>query len=77
MALMIDSRLHSTFLLRIWREPSQLAPPGEWRGSLRRLDEPQEKFFKSPEQLWQHLVHLQHAQDEAGRGKTQTPVQGG
>ncbi|MFZ5879135.1 MAG: hypothetical protein ACOY0R_07185 [Chloroflexota bacterium] len=72
---MFDSRRHSIFLVRIWREPSRLAPPGEWRGTLRRLNEPQEKFFKSAEDLWRHLVQLEEAQDDSG-GETQAPVKG-
>jgi len=45
-----------TYILRIWQEPSELSPPGEWRGLLRSLDGRQERLFKSAEELWNLLL---------------------
>ncbi|HXF68657.1 MAG TPA: hypothetical protein VNK89_02525 [Thermoflexus sp.] len=53
---MTKPRREATYILRIWREPSEVAPPGEWRGVLRSLDGRQERFFKSAEELWRLLT---------------------
>ncbi len=39
-------RRESTYILRIWQEPSEVSPPGEWRGLLRSLDGRQERLFQ-------------------------------
>lgn len=52
-------RHEATYILRIWQEPSELVPPGEWRGLLRSLDGRQEVLFKSSDELWEHLVQSQ------------------
>jgi hypothetical protein len=53
---MKKNRREITYILRIWQEPSDLAPPGEWRGVLRSLDGRQERFFKSAQELWDLLI---------------------
>lgn len=53
---MMNPRRNSVFVVRIWREPSRMSPPGEWRGSLRRMDGSQERLFKSAEELWRYLI---------------------
>ncbi|MBI5946426.1 MAG: hypothetical protein HY864_18850 [Chloroflexi bacterium] len=45
-----------SFIIRIWCEPSQLTPPGEWRGDIRMLDDSQRRMFKSAEELWDYLI---------------------
>ncbi|MBO9371605.1 MAG: hypothetical protein J7575_11080 [Chloroflexi bacterium] len=54
---MNKKRRETTYILRIWREPSDLAPPGEWRGVLRSPDGRRQWFFKSAEELWALLTH--------------------
>lgn len=49
-------RRESAFILRFWREPSDLSPPGELRGVLRSLDGSREMSFKSAQELWDHLT---------------------
>ena len=56
MGAMKHERQKAVYILRIWQEPSQLTPPGEWRGSLRALDGQGEWMFKSAAELWQRLV---------------------
>jgi hypothetical protein len=53
---MNKKRKEITYILRIWQEPSGLAPPGEWRGTLRSLDGRPERLFKSAEELWDLLT---------------------
>lgn len=61
---MMNPRRNSVFLIRIWREPSRISPPGEWRGSLRRLDATRERLFTSAEELWRYLTQIEaDAQD--------------
>jgi len=66
MVSMIVSRLHSTFIIRVWCEPSELAPPGEWRGTLRRLNASEEIPFKSAEELWRHLLESEIIKEDVG-----------
>jgi hypothetical protein len=49
-------RCAQVYILRIWREPSDLAPPGEWRGTLRSADGRREWHFRSAQELWGLLV---------------------
>jgi len=49
-------RCAQAYILRIWREPSDLAPPGEWRGTLRSADGRREWHFRSAQELWALLV---------------------
>jgi len=53
---MNKKRRETTYILRIWREPSELAAPGEWRGMLRSPDGCREWFFRSAEELWNLLI---------------------
>lgn len=53
---MSKPRREMAYILRIWREPSEVSPPGEWRGVLRSLDGSQERLFKSAEELWRLLI---------------------
>ncbi len=54
---MNKKRHEITYILRIWQEPSNLAPPGEWRGVLRSLDGHHERLFKSANELWDYLTN--------------------
>jgi len=60
-----------TYILRIWQEPSDLAPPGEWRGALRSLDGRQELLFKSAQELWDLLTR--EAPTQTGKEKPEIP----
>jgi hypothetical protein len=62
---MADPRRSAVFVIRIWREPSRLAPPGEWRGTLREVSGSQNLPFKSADELWRHLTG---AYDDAAPG---------
>jgi hypothetical protein len=53
---MDSKRCEHTYILRIWREPSDLAPPGEWRGTLRSPDGRREWHFRSAQELWAFLI---------------------
>ncbi|MBL8093525.1 MAG: hypothetical protein JNL73_05110 [Anaerolineales bacterium] len=53
---MTDPRRSAFYVIRIWCEPSRLAPPGEWRGSLRAADGSRERLFKSADELWRYLT---------------------
>jgi len=55
-------RRESTYILRIWQEPSELSPPGEWRGVLRSMTNGQERFFKSAQELWDLLMRNERSQ---------------
>ncbi len=54
---MDKKRFEFSYILRIWQEPSQMSPPGEWRGILCPLDGRPEKFFKSAQELWELLIN--------------------
>lgn len=58
---MSKPRREVTYVLRIWQEPSEVSPPGEWRGVLRSLDGRQERLFKSAEELWRLLTESEVA----------------
>lgn len=60
---MTKPRREATYILRIWQEPSEASPPGEWRGVLRSLDGSQERFFKSAEELWRLLIQSEAPTD--------------
>lgn len=60
---MTKPRREATYILRIWQEPSEVSPPGEWRGVLRSLDGSQERFFKSAEELWRLLIQSEAPTD--------------
>ncbi|MBI4760594.1 MAG: hypothetical protein ACOYYF_02280 [Chloroflexota bacterium] len=60
---MSKPRREITYILRIWQEPSEVSPPGEWRGVLRSLDGSQERLFKSAEELWMLLVQSESPTD--------------
>lgn len=69
---MKNNRREITYLLRIWQEPSDLTPPGEWRGVLRTLNGRQERMFKSAEELWEYLIFSEaQAPPEIMRTETQ------
>ena len=53
---MSQNRRETIYLLRIWREPIELAAPGEWRGLLRSTDGRRQGFFRSAEELWALLL---------------------
>ena len=53
---MNKKRRETTYIVRIWQEPSELAAPGEWRGVLRLPDGRQQGFFRSAEELWELLI---------------------
>jgi hypothetical protein len=65
---MNKKRRETTYIVRIWQEPSELAAPGEWRGVLRSLDGRRQWFFKSAEELWDLLTRGE-APAETKRGK--------
>lgn len=69
---MKNNRRESTYTLRIWQEPSNLAPPGEWRGVLRSLDGHHERLFKSANELWDYLTHSE-APTQPGMAKPEIP----
>lgn len=71
-AQMNTKRRETTYLLRIWQEPSDLAPPGEWRGVLRSLDGQQEWLFKSAQELWDLLTRGE-APTQTGKEKPEIP----
>ncbi|MCS6994962.1 MAG: hypothetical protein N2117_11385 [Anaerolineales bacterium] len=60
---MSKPRREITYILRIWQEPSDAAPPGEWRGVLRSLDGRQERLFKSASELWRLLIQSEAPTD--------------
>lgn len=62
-------RCEITYILRIWQEPSDLSPPGEWRGVLRSLDGGQERLFKSAEELWRLLIQSSESAPDLGKIK--------
>lgn len=68
----MDRRREITYILRIWQEPSEISPPGEWRGVLRSLDGSQERLFKSAHELWQLLIQSE-APTEPGMTKPVLP----
>ncbi len=68
---MNTKRREITYILRIWQEPSDLAPPGEWRGVLRSLDGRQERLFKSAQELWDLLTR--EASPQTGKEKPEIP----
>lgn len=67
---MTNSRREITYILRIWQEPSEVSPPGEWRGVLRSLDGSQQRLFKSAEELW-HLLTQNEVPNNPGTTKTE------
>jgi len=69
---MNKKRHQTTYLLRIWQEQSDLAPPGEWRGVLRSLDGRQERLFKSAQELWDLLTRSE-APTQTGKEKPEIP----
>ena len=71
---MKNTRREAVYLLRIWQEPSDLAPPGEWRGVVRSLDGSQERLFKSAQELWDYLTQTEPPTRPSGlRGQPPKP----
>ena len=50
-------RKTASYLIRVWQEPSQWQPPGEWRVSAHPLEGGGEVFFKSAADLWRYLTN--------------------
>ncbi|MEW6286291.1 MAG: hypothetical protein AB1509_08680 [Chloroflexota bacterium] len=69
---MSKPRREITYILRIWQEPSDISPPGEWRGVLRSLDGSQERLFKSAHELWNLLIQSEAA-TQTGMRKPSVP----
>ena len=61
--MMKKQRRELIYILRIWQEPSEISPPGEWRGVLRSLDGRQERLFKSAQELWNLLTQSEARTD--------------
>jgi len=53
---MSKKRYVTSFLVRVWQEPSEWQPPGEWRVSVRSMQGGEEVLFSSAEALWRHLT---------------------
>lgn len=53
---MNEKRKAASFLIRVWQEPSEWLPPGEWRVSARPMKGGNEILFKSAAELWQYLT---------------------
>lgn len=53
---MNEKRKAVSFLIRVWQEPSQWQPPGEWRVSARPLEGGGEVLFNSATELWHYLT---------------------
>ncbi|GEM_PF-3146947 len=53
---MKNQRKITSFVIRVWQEPSQLQPPGEWRISVRPLAGGVETLLKSAADLWRYLT---------------------
>lgn len=54
---MNERRKAASFLIRVWQEPSQWQPPGEWRVSAHPLEGGGEVLFNSANELWRYLTH--------------------
>jgi hypothetical protein len=46
-----------SFLVRIWREPTEASPEGEVRGIVQQLGFKEQRLFQSMEGLWSLLLH--------------------
>ena len=53
---MNEKRKTASYLIRVWQEPSQLQPPGEWRVTARLLEGGGEVLFRSAADLWRYLT---------------------
>ena len=56
---MNERRKAASFLIRVWQEPSQWQPPGEWRVSAHPLEGGGEVLFNSATELWRYLTHAE------------------
>jgi hypothetical protein len=41
----ISARQQHLFIVRLWHEPSQIAPPGQWRGSVEHTSSGRRRYF--------------------------------
>jgi len=51
-----DTRTRHTFVVRLWHEPSELAPPGQWRGSVDHLASGDQRHFLTLRDLCDFIV---------------------
>jgi hypothetical protein len=51
MAVNRVDRLQHLFVVRMWQEPSEVAPPGQWRGSVEHVPSGERLYFASIEDL--------------------------
>ena len=49
-------RSEHLFVVRVWREPSQAAPPGQWRGAVEHVSTGQRIYFASLAELNQFML---------------------
>jgi hypothetical protein len=40
-----SARQQHLFIVRLWHEPSQIAAPGQWRGSVEHAESGQRRYF--------------------------------
>lgn len=69
---MKNQRKITSFLIRVWQEPSQLQPPGEWRVSARPLEGGVENLFKSASTLWHYLTSVKPSINSENLSNTST-----
>lgn len=62
-------RKTASYLIRVWQEPSQLQPPGEWRVTARLLEGSEEILFRSAADLWRYLTGEESQSQAAMRSK--------
>lgn len=51
-----DPCTRHTFVVRLWHEPSALAPPGQWRGSVDHLASGGQRHFLTLRDLCDFIV---------------------
>jgi hypothetical protein len=51
------SRLQHLFIVRTWREPSDVVDTGEWRGLVEHVASGQRRYFTRMEDLDKFILH--------------------
>ncbi len=58
---MVANRQQHLFIVRMWQEPSEAAPPGQWRGSVEHVSSGQRFYFSALNDLTNFFDHHLHS----------------
>lgn len=69
----MGNRQQHLFIVRVWQEPSQLQPPGQWRGSVEHVPSGQRLYFASMNDLTNFMTFQLNSDGESA-GESASPA---